>query len=170
MISSIVVITLSLTMSCIAVILPPTEQTSFLYPPNGWNSTIAFPKYLVELTGLSDWPERWETPPFTPEMNASYYSKIGTPISEDVVFAPYTSGTSSSSLRNSNWLYPLKHLMTDRPMRAHYSLTTFLLSVRRQLFSKLVQMLPMVIFLLSVSMRRVMRLEFTHGRIRISPL
>lgn len=117
MISSIITITLtSLTASCVAVILPPTEQTSFLYPVNGWNSTIAFPDYLVELTGLSDWPERGETPPFTPEMNASYYSKIGTPISEDVVFAPYTSGTFSSSLHISNWLYPLKHLMTDRLM------------------------------------------------------
>jgi hypothetical protein len=170
MISSIVAITLSLAICCIAVILPPTEQTSFLYPANGWNSTIAFPEYLAELTGLSDWPERWETPPFTPEMNASYYSKIGTHISEDVVFAPYTSGTSSSPLHDSNWLYPLKHSMTDRRTRAHFSWTTSLLSVRRQLFSKLVQILPMVIFLLSVSMRRVIRLVFTHGRIRISPL
>jgi hypothetical protein len=52
--------------------LPPTDQTSFSYPANGAGVTIPFPAELATLTGLSDWPARDVTPPFTPNMAAAF--------------------------------------------------------------------------------------------------
>jgi hypothetical protein len=77
---------------CVAQLLAPTEQTSFTYPVDGWGKTMPFPEYLAQRTGLTDWPNRTETPPFTPDMAISYYTAFGAAIIDDIVEAPYSSG------------------------------------------------------------------------------
>jgi hypothetical protein len=52
--------------------LPATDETSFTYPANGAGVTVPFPAELATLTGLSDWPARDVTPPFTPNMAATF--------------------------------------------------------------------------------------------------
>src|SRR6202022_2637917 len=54
--------------------LPATDQTSFSYPANGAGVTVPFPPQLAALTGLSDWPARDVTPPFTPNMASTFKS------------------------------------------------------------------------------------------------
>lgn len=77
----------------VAQLLAPTEQASFTYPVDGWGRTIPFPEYLAQRTGLSDWPERWKVPPFTPDMADSYNKTFGAAIIDDIITAPYSSGT-----------------------------------------------------------------------------
>jgi hypothetical protein len=77
---------------CVAQLLAPTEQTSFTYPVDGWGTTIPFPQYLAQRTGLTDWPTPLMTPPFTPDMAISYYTTFGAAILDDIIEAPYSSG------------------------------------------------------------------------------
>jgi hypothetical protein len=80
------------TVGCVAQLLAPTEQALFTYPVDGWGTTIPFPEYLARRTGLADWPERMQIPPFTPDMAKSYYTTFGAPILDDIIAAPYSSG------------------------------------------------------------------------------
>ena len=103
---------------CVAQLLAPTEQTSFTYPVDGWGTTIPFPEYLAQRTGLTDWPKRSETPPFTPDMATSYYTTFGAAILDDIIAAPYSSGM-PRFLIFSHSQNVVKHLMMDPRMPAH---------------------------------------------------
>jgi hypothetical protein len=71
--------------------LPPTEQTEFTYPDDGAGVPLPFPEAIAELTGLSDWPEIWVTPPFTPNM-AALYDPTATTVIPDIVAPPNAIG------------------------------------------------------------------------------
>ena len=74
-----------------AQLLAPTEQTSFTFPANGAGVTIPFPPDLAQLTGLTDWPARWVTPPFTPNMQQTY-NPSATTIIPDIITPPAAQG------------------------------------------------------------------------------
>lgn len=73
--------------------LPPTEQTSFTYPPDGAGIGLPFPDDIASLTGLSTWPEIWVTPPFTPNMQ-KLYNPAATAILPDIIAPPNAVGMS----------------------------------------------------------------------------
>ena len=75
----------------IAQELAPTEQTSFSYPNNGAGVALPFPNDIAALTGASDWPEVWVTPPFTPNM-AKLYNPAATAILSDIIAPPLAAG------------------------------------------------------------------------------
>src|SRR5271170_7136689 len=83
---------LAVTGQIIAQELAPTDQTSFTYPDDGAGIALPFPDEIAELTGLSDWPEIWVTPPFTPNM-ANLYNPAATAIIPDITQPPLASGT-----------------------------------------------------------------------------
>jgi hypothetical protein len=71
--------------------LPPTEQTSFSYPPNGAGVTVPFPSYIATLTGLTDWPARLQLAPITPNI-VKEYNPSSTTILPDIVSPPVARG------------------------------------------------------------------------------
>lgn len=82
---------LALVGDVIALELAPTEQTSFSYPNDGANVNLPFPSDIATLTGLSDWPEIWIPPPFTPNME-KLYDPSATTILEDIITPPNANG------------------------------------------------------------------------------
>jgi hypothetical protein len=67
--------------------LVPTEQTLFNFPANGSGVLLPFPSELAQLTGLSNWPAGWVTPPFTPNM-VKLYNAAATTTLNDVSVPP----------------------------------------------------------------------------------
>ena len=82
--------------SVISQELAPTEQTSFSYPNNGANVNLPFPSDIATLTGLSDWPAVWVTPPFTPNME-KLYDPSATTILADIITPPNANGLTFST-------------------------------------------------------------------------
>ena len=76
--------------------LPPTEQTSFSYPPNGVGVTVPFPSYIATLTGLTDWPARLDLAPITPNI-VKEYNPSSTTILPDIVSPPVARGMDTPS-------------------------------------------------------------------------
>jgi len=74
-----------------ALELAPTDQTSFTYPEDGTGVALPFPPEIASLTGESDWPELWVTPPFTPNM-AKLYDPSSTTILSDITVPPNANG------------------------------------------------------------------------------
>jgi hypothetical protein len=87
---------LALVGSVIAQELQPTEQTSFSYPNDGANINLPFPSDIAALTDLSEWPEVWVTPPFTPNME-KLYDPSATAILSDIIAPPNAIGLSFST-------------------------------------------------------------------------
>ena len=83
--------------SLLAQELPPTEQTSFSYPSNGAGVSLPFPSDLASLTGLSDWPSVWVTPPFTDNMKKLYNPSASATFG-DIVAPPGARGSSHLEL------------------------------------------------------------------------
>ena len=92
MLSNILLFLAAVIEQIIAQELAPTDQTSFSYPDDGAGIPLPFPDEIAQLTGLSDWPEIWVTPPFTPNM-AQLYDPAATAIIPDITQPPLTSGT-----------------------------------------------------------------------------
>jgi hypothetical protein len=82
---------LALVGNVIALELAPTEQTSFTYPNDGANINLPFPSNIANLTGMSDWPEAWETAPFTPNME-KLYDPSATATLPDIITPPNSNG------------------------------------------------------------------------------
>jgi hypothetical protein len=91
MISRIVYVVAVVATGILAQELLPTEQTSFNFPPNGTGIALTFPDTIASLTGLSDWPDVWVTPPFTPNM-ANLFNPNATSIIGDIVSPPNAVG------------------------------------------------------------------------------
>jgi hypothetical protein len=72
--------------------LPATDQTVFSFPQNGTGVVLPFPSELAQLTGLTNWPAGWVTPPFTPNM-AELYNPNATAILNDISVPPNPKGT-----------------------------------------------------------------------------
>ena len=85
---------LALATVAIAQELAPTDQTSFSYPADGAGIGLPFPPAIADLTGLSDWPDPWITPPFTPNM-AALFNPSATAINGDIIAPPGGNGPSS---------------------------------------------------------------------------
>jgi hypothetical protein len=90
MLSNVIAL-LVVTSGLMAQELAPTEQTAFSFPDNGAGIGLPFPDDIAALTGLSDWPEIWVTPPFTPNM-AALYNPNATNIFPDIITPPGASG------------------------------------------------------------------------------
>jgi peptidoglycan/xylan/chitin deacetylase (PgdA/CDA1 family) len=67
--------------------LAPTDQTLFNFPPDGSNTRLPFPPELGRLTGLSNWPPGFVTPPFTPNM-AKLFNPSATATLKDISVPP----------------------------------------------------------------------------------
>jgi len=95
MLSHFITIAIVLAVSPRAILaqqLPPTDQTSFNYPAIGAGVTLPFPADIAQLTGLSDWPERWAVPPFTPNMQSTF-NPSATATIPDIISPPATQGS-----------------------------------------------------------------------------
>jgi hypothetical protein len=75
--------------------LAPTEHTSFNFPPDGANVILPFPPELAQLTGLSNWPPKWVSPPFTPNM-AKLFNPLATARLNDIAVPPNPNGLTFS--------------------------------------------------------------------------
>jgi hypothetical protein len=75
----------------LALELLPTDQTSFSFPDDGTGVALPFPDTIASLTGLSDWPDVWVTPPFTPNMVA-LFNPNATSIIGDIISPPNAVG------------------------------------------------------------------------------
>jgi peptidoglycan/xylan/chitin deacetylase (PgdA/CDA1 family) len=81
----------------------PTDQTTWDYPANGAGVTVPFPSEIAKLTGQTDWPERWVTPPFTPNMQ-SEFNPSATTILADIIYPPNSYSTLLLSLSNVDFV------------------------------------------------------------------
>jgi len=77
--------------------LAPTDQTVFNFPPDGVGVPLPFPPELAQLTGLSNWPALWVTPPFTPNM-AKLYNPSATGTLNDIAVPPNAKRTAFSEI------------------------------------------------------------------------
>ena len=124
---------LAVTGQIIALELAPTDQTSFTYPDDGAGVPLPFPDQIAELTGLSDWPEIWVTPPFTPNM-AALYNPAATDILPDITEPPLASGTilpTHTRRRSSNGV-DFCQTFDDGPTDVTSGLLDYLLSVNQK--------------------------------------
>jgi hypothetical protein len=87
----LVVLLLAMTWGALCQELAPTDQTVFNFPPNGTGVLLPFPPDLAQLTGLSQWPRKWVTPPFTPNM-AKLFNPSSKVILPDIVGPPNAKG------------------------------------------------------------------------------
>jgi len=113
----------------------PTDQTSFSYPANGAGVTVPFPSEIAQLTGETDWPERWVTPPFTPNMQTEF-NPSATAILNDIVVPPGANGThpllSPSSWEFVNILLDFCQTFDDGPTNVTSILLDYLDSVSQR--------------------------------------
>lgn len=82
---------LALTWGALSQELAPTDQTVFNFPANGTGVLLPFPSDLAQLTSLSQWPRKWVTPPFTPNM-AKLFNPSSKVILPDIVGPPNVKG------------------------------------------------------------------------------
>ena len=127
--NTLVVLLLVLACGVVAQELAPTEQTSFNFPANGTGVLLPFPPDLAQLTGLSDWPTRWVTPPFTPNM-AKLFNPSSNVILPDIVVPPNVKGTPNMRLIT----YEVEFCQTfdDGPTSVTSELLDFLDSVNQK--------------------------------------
>ena len=109
--------------------LAPTDQTLFNYPANGTGVSLPFPPELAQLTGLSDWPTKWATPPFTPNM-AKLFNPSSKATLPDIVSPPNINGTLNMGLIT----YEIEFCQTfdDGPTNVTSELLDFLDSVNQK--------------------------------------
>ena len=123
------VLLLTLTCGVIAQELAPTEQTEFNFPANGMGVMLSFPSSLAQLTGLSNWPARYVTPPFTPNM-AKLFNPSATTILPDIITPLNARGTSKMGVI----AYEVEFCQTfdDGPTNVTSELLDFLDSVNQK--------------------------------------
>src|SRR5947207_6906855 len=120
---------LSLVSSVIAQELAPTEQTSFSYPQNGAGISLPFPSDIASLTGLSEWPGVWVTPPFTPNMN-KLFDPSATAVFGDIITPPNSIGATDSPYISD--LIDFCQTFDDGPTDVTSNLLDFLASVNQK--------------------------------------
>jgi len=134
----------------IAQELAPTDQTSFTYPNDGAGTALPFPNDIAELTGLSDWPEIWVTPPFTPNM-AALYNPSATTIIPDITAPPLPAGKSHLTKGGAiSDCIDFCQTFDDGPTNVTSGLLDYLLSVNQkntffEIGSQIIQNYPLTV-------------------------
>jgi peptidoglycan/xylan/chitin deacetylase (PgdA/CDA1 family) len=129
MLTGTLVILLALMCGVTSQELAPTEQTVFSFPANGTGVSLPFPSDLAQLTGLSQWPEKWVTPPFTPNM-AKLFNPSSKAILPDIIDPPKVNG--SPNIRLITYKVEFCQTFDDGPTNVTPELLDFLDSVNQK--------------------------------------